>query len=90
MNMSIRMLQVSQNQLLKNSHEFYSGGFFLTHESLIILTAASHESKEIPRLYSWGATVSYLLNDFGLRLQRSQPFSRSCSAFWERRVVAWT
>ena len=57
MNMSIRMLQVSQNQPLMNSHEFYSGGFFLTHESLIILTAASHESKEIPALYSWGATI---------------------------------
>ena len=23
-------------------------------------------------------------------VQRSQPFSRSCSAFWERRVVSWT
>ena len=57
MNMSIRMLQVSQNQSLMNSHEFYSSGFFFTHESLIILTAASHESKEIPRLYSWGATI---------------------------------
>ena len=57
MNMSIRMLQVSKNQSLMNSHEFYSSGFFFTHESLIILTAASHESKEIPALYSWGATI---------------------------------
>ena len=59
MNMSICMLQVSQNQPLMNSHEFYSGGFFLTHESLIILTAASHESKEIPALYSWSATIAF-------------------------------
>ena len=34
--------------------------------------------------------LSYVLNNCGLRLQRSQPFSRSCSAFWERRVVSWT
>ena len=61
MNMLIRMLQVSQNQSLMNSHEFYSGGFFLTHESLIILTAASHESKEIPGLYSCGATIYYFV-----------------------------
>ena len=31
--------------------------------------------------------LSYVLNDCGLRLQRSQPFSRSCSAFWERRLT---
>ena len=45
MNMAIRMLQVSQTQPLMNSHEFYSGGFYFTHESLMNLTAASHESK---------------------------------------------
>ena len=73
MNMSIRMLQVSQNQLLMNSHEFYSGGFFLTHESLIILTAASHESKEIPGLYSWGATILKL--KFGFFLQNVYIFN---------------
>ena len=60
MNMSICMLQGSKNQPLMNSHEYYSGGFFLTHESLIILTAAFHESKLIPALYSWGATI-YIL-----------------------------
>ena len=60
MNMSIRMLQVSQNQSLMNSHEFYSSVFFFTHESLIIFTAASHESNEILGLYSWGATISLL------------------------------
>ena len=32
--------------------------------------------------------LSYVLNDCGLRLQRSQPFSRSCSAFWERRLTS--
>ena len=36
--------------------------------------------------------VSYVffLIDCGVRLQRSQPFSRRCFAFWERMVVLWT
>ena len=49
-----------------------------------------YASLTIYELQTTNSELSYVLNDCGLRLQRSQPFSRSCSAFWERRVVSWT
>ena len=38
------------------------------------------------RVQTPSSELSYVLNDCGLRLQRSQPFSRICSAFWERHL----
>ena len=49
-----------------------------------------YASLTVYELQTPDSELSYVLNDCGLRLQRSQPFSRSCSAFWERRVVSWT
>ena len=63
----------------------------LRDASLVVFRKFSglYASLTVYELQTPNSELSYVLNDCGLRLQRSQPFSRSCSAFWERMVVSW-
>ena len=61
----------------------------LRDASLVVFRKFSglYASLTVYELQTPNSELSYVLNDCGLRLQRSQPFSRSCSAFWERHLL---